>query len=142
MSAPAVDAFARAVAADPRLRALDALVDALCTLVRSGDVMCSGCVWEEIVKPLASDAIGWERGYRPEHADDAPRTLASRMMTFSQLQASVDARKPQPATSETEKWLRTSDAWDAVTDMWIRRLQVADPANGHGIARGRPKDAT
>jgi hypothetical protein len=41
-----------------------------------------------------------------------------------------------PAETETEKWLRSSEAWDAVTRPLLARLYEADPANGCGIRRG------
>lgn len=37
---------------------------------------------------------------------------------------------------ETEPWLRTSEAFDVVTDRWLAMLDDADPGNGHGMGRG------
>ena len=37
-----------------------------------------------------------------------------------------DDYQPEPAT-ETERWLRTAEAWNAVTDVWVARLEQADP---------------
>lgn len=96
------DLYARALDAEPHLRAAECLVDLLCTLVRPDDRMCAGCVWEQILKPLVVPLVGWGRreGY------------------------------------ESEPWLRTSEAFDVVTDRWLARLDEADPANGHGMGRG------
>ena len=43
-------------------------------------------------------------------------------------------------TTDTEKWLRTSEAWDAFTRPLLARLWDADPGNGHGIGRGEVPD--
>ncbi len=48
------DLYERALAAEPRLRALDLAVRTMAALVRpGGDMMCPGCVWEQVIKPLA-----------------------------------------------------------------------------------------
>jgi hypothetical protein len=95
--------YDRALEAEPGLRALDALVDALCALVRPSDALCHGCVWERIVKPLALPLVGW-------------------------------ARRNGSATDDSDRWLRSSEAYDTITNVWLARLQQADPANGHGIS--------
>jgi hypothetical protein len=126
--------YDRALAAEPQLRAIERVVDTLCELVRPSDHLCNGCVWEGIVKPLASPWVGWEREYVPGEADDpVPGELMGRW-TMADLRGDDDPLRP-PATTETEKWLRTSPAFDAVTDVWLDRLRAADPANGHGIGR-------
>lgn len=100
-TATTADQFERALTAEPTLRAIDRLVDTLCALVRPTDILCYGCVWEQIVKPLTVPLVGWCR--------------------------------PGRATTDTEKWMRTSEAFDVVTDKWIDRLEKADPGNGHGL---------
>jgi hypothetical protein len=37
------------------------------------------------------------------------------------------------AKTEAEKWLRTSEAFDVVTDRWLAQLDRVDPALGHGF---------
>lgn len=124
--------YRRALVAEPRLRAVVALVDALCTLVRPTDRLCSGCVWETIVKPLTTPWIGWERGYVPEQAQDAPRGWSP--VCLADLLAEQDERATT-ATTATERWLRTSEAWEAFTDVLLSRLDAADTGNGHGCGR-------
>ncbi len=57
--------------------------------------LCDRCAWSGIVKPLVSPPIGHERGY------------------------------PTAEARDTERWLRTPEAWDAVTSVWLERLQAA-----------------
>lgn len=133
-------AYDRALAAEPRLRAIVTTVDALIELVRPGDTMCSGCVWDAIVKPLAIPLIGWERGYPPDTAKDPSPDGGWRMLSGGDLMAEYEEAQQRlaPATTDTEKWLRTSEAWDAFTGALIDRLHTADPGNGHGICKERP----
>lgn len=128
----------RATRAEPRLQAVVNIVTALTALVRPTDTMCGGCVWDEIVKPLALPLIGWERGYPPKAAPD-PGTLAWLFTGGGDwAKECAEAEKARtPATTDTEKWLRTSEAWDSVCGELIRRLNDADPANGHGIHHNR-----
>lgn len=126
--------YRRALAAEPCLRAVVATVDALCDFVRRGDTMCAGCVWERIVKPLTSPWIGWERGYPAEQADDPAERPLYRVVRASDLER---RERRLPAETETEAWLRTSEAYDAFTDELLRRLDAADPGTGHGIHRRR-----
>ncbi|MFD8948540.1 hypothetical protein ACFV0B_06765 [Streptomyces xanthophaeus] len=128
----------RATRAEPRLQAVVNIVTALTALVRPTDTMCGGCVWDEIVKPLALPLIGWERGYPPKVAPD-PGTATWLLITGGDWAKKwEEAEKTRtPATTDTEKWLRTSEAWDSVCGELIRRLNDADPANGHGIHHNR-----
>lgn len=124
--------YERALAAEPRLRAVVTVVDALTELVRPTDRMCSGCVWEKIVKPMVLPLIGWGRGHLPHQAKDPdPRPPGLYLIRASEI--------PWPertgADTETEKWLRSVGAWDAFTSTLLVRLDRADPANGHGIGR-------
>lgn len=119
-----------ALAAEPRLQAIERLVDALCALVRPADTMCFGCVWESIIKPLTVPLVGWERGYPPEQAHD-PGTKP----LYADIASILDRPDDRPdSETETEAWLRTAEAWDAVTDRWLSRLEKADPGNGCGVA--------
>ncbi|MFD6973554.1 hypothetical protein [Streptomyces sp. NPDC059949] len=129
----------RATRAEPRLQAVINIVTALTALVRPTDTMCGGCVWDEIIKPLALPLIGWERGYQPAEAEDPDPDRMWRLINASDWAAGwQDAEKARtPATTDTEKWLRTSEAWDSVCGELIRRLNDADPANGHGVHHNR-----
>lgn len=132
------DEYERALAAEPGLRAIVTAVDALCALVRPSDTLCHGCVWDAIVKPLATPLIGWERGYPPKTAKDPSPDRGWRITSGADLMAEwKEAEKHRiPATTDTEKWLRTSEAWDAFTTVLLDRLETADPGNGHGICDG------
>ncbi len=136
--------YQRALDAEPRLRRVVALADALCALVRRTDRMCYGCVWDGIVKPLASPLIGWGRGYSPKAASDPEPVVNGarqfRPVSLTELLKEEGARVP--ATTDTEKWLRTSEAWDAFTGVILPRLKRADPDHGHGIGRKEGRDGT
>lgn len=127
------DLYERALAADPKLRALDLAVRTMASLVRPGDMMCPGCVWEHIVKPLAVPLIGWERGLPIESAKD-PGDSWEVVNLADALDALDEARERRtPADTETERWLRTDQAYDVVTDTWLRLIEAAGQADGHGI---------
>lgn len=128
------DLYEKALAAEPKLRALDLAVRTMAALVRPGDRMCSGCAWSRIVKPLARPLIGNERGTVPTNAKD--RRRGDDGWSMSVIPASL-LKGPDmtPADTATERWLRSMEAWDAVTGTWLRLLQAADPTNGHGIGR-------
>ncbi|MEU0428519.1 hypothetical protein ABZ235_33945 [Streptomyces canus] len=133
--------YERAMNADPQLRALADLVTALCQFVRPADTMCGGCAWDSLVKPLATPLIGWQRGYPPETARDPEPNRPWRLIIGRDLTTEWEAAKRdrKPATTDTEAWLRTSEAWDGYCGELIQRLNDADPAHGHGICRyGRP----
>jgi hypothetical protein len=137
---PPVDrdaAFRRALAAEPQLRTINRVVNTLVALAptsSSGRPFCHGCAWVFIVKPLAAPWIGWERGYPADQATDPDPDGPA----WSVVRASGITIPPKSEpTSDTEKWLRTSEAWDAVTDTWIGRLVAADPGNGHGLLIGK-----
>lgn len=120
-----------ALRADRRLRAIDAAVRTLVALApseRSGRPLCSGCVWEQIVKPLTTPALGNLRGL--PHVD----ARESSGWEAIDLSAAIDDldRLPPP-TGPTEEWLRSMHAYDLVTDVWLDLLYAADPANGHGL---------
>lgn len=133
------DAYDRALTAEPRLRAIATTVDALAQLARPGDTLCAGCVWDSIVKPLTNPLIGWERGYPADTAKDPSPDGGWRLVTGAELMADYERAQKQrtPATTDTEKWMRTSAAWDAFNDEMLRRLNAADPGNGHGICKER-----
>src|SRR5262245_55227459 len=66
------EGYERALRAEPHLRVVVAVVDALCTLVRPTDRLCYGCTWDDIVKPLVMPLLGWGRGRVPEEVPDGP----------------------------------------------------------------------
>ncbi|MFE6194126.1 hypothetical protein [Streptomyces sp. NPDC057838] len=131
--------YERALNADRQLRALADLATAVCEFIRPADTMCGGCAWDTLVKPLATPLIGWERGYPPESAPDPETQGGWKIVSGSDWLAVIEAAEKDrtPAATETEKWLRTSEAWDAYCGELIRRLNAADPANGHGVHRHR-----
>lgn len=130
--------LARACAADPAIRALDQAVSAMCSAARATyGPSCSACVWQRILKPLAVSLVGWDRGYPLRSArDPRPPGVSLPFVNMSELMAGEDERKSRrtPPAGDTEQWLRTQEAWDAVTGSWLERLHEADPARGHGIA--------
>jgi hypothetical protein len=69
------EAYERALAAEPQLRAIEAMVDALVALAPNDQPYCTACIWETILKPLVSPWVGWERGDVPEQAKDEPPGL-------------------------------------------------------------------
>lgn len=127
----------RACAVDRRIRALDQAVTGLCAAAELADgPACAACVWERVVKPLALPLVGWERGLPPLAVKDPrPPGAPLHVMGIGALLEEMDEQKSRrtPASSETERWLRSQEAWDAVTGAWLARLHEADPAAGHGI---------
>lgn len=130
-------AYTRALHAEPRLEPVVRVVDALVALVRPTDTLCYACTWETIISPLVYPWIGWARGDLPETAPDTPRDTWAPIDLTSYLDG--EDRKV-PADTDTERWLRTSDAFDAFTRALIDRLYAADPAHGHGIGAGHHAD--
>lgn len=86
-----------------QLRALEFIVKSFVELAPKNGVMCSGCIWDNAIKPLALDSVGWER--IPHDGESQNDHL----------------------------WLKMSEVWDAVTGKWLAMLERADPGNGHGI---------
>ncbi|MCQ4193865.1 hypothetical protein [Streptomyces parvulus] len=134
MTAPAVTAYERALSAEPELRAAVAVVDALTALVRPTDRLCASCVWDAVLKPVVSPLIGWERGCVPETAPD-PRPEGAAPVFLTRAELMADRPDRVPATTETEAWLRSTEAWDGFTGPLIARLEAADPGNGHGVGQ-------
>jgi len=99
------EGYARALKAEHALHGLERLVAALGSLVRPEDRLCYGCAWDMIVKPLLSPLVGWGR------------------------------ERLSWTCPEDEEWMRSSDAYNAVMHILVRKLYVIDPANGCGIGR-------
>ena len=93
--------------AEPRLLRLERL--ALWAAANAGETFCANGVWYEFLKPQLVELVGWSRGRLPECAPDGPRPL------FVNL---VDLRPAErvPATTEAERLLRSSDAFDLAYD--------------------------
>ncbi len=115
-------AYDRALAADLQLCAVERLVDQLCEQAQPGDYERYGLVWEWIVKALVSPLVGWERGLIPRQAGDEPR---QRFVSMTEFVALADPEHFTTPTSETEVWMRGSEAFDAVMVELQRRLAEA-----------------
>ncbi len=144
LTTTSADDYARALDAEPNLRAVDRLVTALCAFVRPSDVMCSDCLYGRTVDPLVTPLVGWERGAGVRVArDPEPDAPRLRVFTIAELDARVMPRGSRPpATTDTERWMRTADAYDAVRDTLLARLWDADPGNGHGVGRATRRQTT
>jgi hypothetical protein len=128
--------YGRALAYEPALQAAVAVINALSALRRPSDRLCADCVWEDILKPIVTPLIGWERGYHPEPAAD-PRP-GGELIEFLTMDGLPDPPRT-PATTETERWMRSTEAWDGFTSALLERLSAIDPGNGHGIGRSAVK---
>jgi hypothetical protein len=62
--------------------------------------------------------------------------LGHALIARAEAAEEADPRRKARRT-DTERWLRSSEAFDAFTDVLLCRLSEADPANGHGIGRVR-----
>ncbi len=130
MTVTTLDPVRRAVAADHQIRALDRtirLIAALAPSPDSGIEMCHGCLWSGIVKPLAQLLLGPDRGIVDEAEDNA------HIGRFVDIAAFLNEPDRPPASTETERWLRSDEAYHALTNEWLRLLHAADPANGCGL---------
>ncbi|MHA7264101.1 hypothetical protein ACX80W_12960 [Arthrobacter sp. TMN-37] len=124
--------YCRALEAEPALRVLEQVVGSICN-----DGLASNEAWLNLVTPLITPYLGMSRGHGVKNADNvsrADRTTGEELMDLladledlsSQSKAKEKMHKYRlPATNSTEEWLRTSEAWDAVTQVWIRRMQDA-----------------
>ncbi|MHA7218620.1 hypothetical protein ACX80L_06970 [Arthrobacter sp. MDT1-48-3] len=126
-----------ALEADPTLRALDQIVGMICEM----GLPCSTS-WSDLVKPLTTPHLGVMRGCGVENADNPSRPdqiteeIQAHLLAYLGNKENVAATAERmnkyrlPATNGTEEWLRTSEAWDAMARVWIRRMQDAAPADG------------
>ena len=123
-------AYNRAVTAEPDLRAVEKVIRAIATLN-----VTPGTAYDSLIRPLTSPLVGWERGthhHAIDPADDPRIDSATGVRRVTMIRATdipVHVRtSSEPATDE-EKWLRTPEAYDAVTDVWLDYLSaVEDPS--------------
>ncbi|QGU05123.1 hypothetical protein [Corynebacterium comes] len=116
--------YTRAVKADHRLQALE-------TTVKFMVGQCYGCAWSEVIKPLAESLVGFSRNIpvqAKEYSDDI-FDFASHVVTGEEI---MRREFPEAVEAEngTEEWLRTMEAYDAVTAVWLKFLEDADAAEG------------
>lgn len=88
------------------------------------------------MKPLTIPFIGNMRGIGTEPSPNPTQPdlnqaeriehLVASMTDLSEHAAGLEKYR-LPATTATEEWMRTSEAWDAVTTVWIHKMQEADP---------------
>lgn len=140
MTVTTLDPVRRAIIADHHIRALDRAIRTIAALAPNPDAevhdpdagipLCHGCLWSGVVKPLAKLLLGPARGELAEAADraDIPKPV--------DLAALFDEPERPEAATETERWLRSGEAYDQVTDVWLALLRDADPANGCGLPEG------
>lgn len=128
-TATRAELFAFALAVEPQLQAVDRMVRAFVALAPADKTMCAACIWSDILKPAAWPWIGWGRVEIPQNAAE-PEPVRS--WTLSEFLDLPDVPRT-PAGTEVEKWLRTEQAWNLVTDVWLELLDNADPGNGHGV---------
>ncbi|MEV8112325.1 hypothetical protein [Pseudarthrobacter oxydans] len=119
-----------ALEAEPALAAVEAVVDLICD-----KGLPSQKAWSSIVKPLALPFIGNMRGIGADSATNPRRPdlnptermehLIGSMTDLGEHVAKLEKYR-LPATTATEEWMRTSEAWDAVTTVWIQKMKKAD----------------
>jgi len=118
VSAATRAAYERALTAEPQLEAVVKVVDAL--LLIDDDKSDELDHWG-IIKPLIVPWLGYQRGTVPLNAPDAPTSSTPKVKSVGEL-ARTNLPRPVPATTETEKWLRSEEAYDAFTDVLLARL--------------------
>ena len=124
VSATTQAAYERALTAEPQLEAVVRVVDALLLIDdEKGDELD---YWS-IIKPLIVPWLGHQRGTVPVNAPDEPTSATLKVKSAGEL-ARTNWPRPVPATTETEKWLRSEEAYDAFTDVLLARLGY--PTNG------------
>lgn len=121
-----------ALEADPTLQVIEQVVSWIC----EKGLPCSKS-WSNLVKPLITPHLGVMRGYGVENASNPSRPdltseeMQAHLLAYlgNQENMATTAERMKkyrlPATNGTEEWLRTSEAWDAVTQVWIRKMQDA-----------------
>lgn len=118
VSAETQAVYDRALAAEPQLEAVVGVVDALLLI---DDKKADELDLWGIIKPLIVPWLGYGRGAVPVNAQDESGSTDPTYRSFGEL-AETELPQSVPATTETEKWLRSADAYDAFTDVLLARL--------------------
>ena len=105
--------------------------------IRRGDTFCYACYWDGVLKRLLFPLVGHGRQFMPDQAAD-PDPNAAPSYEIVRL-ADFELPKVLAAETDTERWMRTSEAWNAVSDYLLAIVYVADPGNGHGFERASRK---
>lgn len=118
-----------AMEAEPRLKAIESVVRML--LVHSWP---PDRAWSLVVRPLAEPFVGRLRGIGisgaenplpPDLSESERRQIRKKILDNLDGETELLITCRVPALTVTEEWLRTSDAWDAVTSVWRSSLQEA-----------------
>jgi hypothetical protein len=122
-------------AAEPRLDALETMARMLAGHARRGRrPLCQACTGSDVIDPLLESIVGWGRGLVPESASMPRNDLP--MIDFRT--ASIDLPARIEPTTEIERFLRTSRAWDMAQLVLLDILYRADP--GTGCSTGAASD--
>lgn len=118
------DSYRRALAADHRLQALELVALALVG-------QCAGCSWEQVLKPLLEPLAGFGRNVPKQAEDPTPVDPEDPwgiddIVSGAEIAAMVFPEAPEAETT-TEAWLRTSEAYDAVSSVWLNYLEQSAP---------------
>ncbi|MEJ2814002.1 hypothetical protein WBN73_20940 [Paenarthrobacter sp. CCNWLY172] len=122
------ECYERALAAEPALRAVVRVVDALLLIDAEKS---EGLDHWMIIKPLIQPWIGYGRGHVPSEASDVVGPPKPRAYGFKEFLEEAKKQQRVPATTAAEKWMRTEEAWDAFTNVLLTRL-------GYGGYAGLP----
>ena len=127
MSAAAADITWEVLAeVEPSLRRLERL--SLWIAAHAPADFCANGVWHDFLKPQLVPLVGWSRGRIPTCAVDGPREVFLDWSTFWERPGSI------PATTNAEKMLRTSAAYDIAYDYLYGLLP--DCRHGEGTRCG------
>lgn len=108
--------FRYAMSAEPDLQPLTKVCELYRVLDSTGQIPESFDVWLGLIKPWASRLVGWERGAIFSADDVDPSKILAEISGDKLIDwlEKVD-RYTEPETY-TELWLRSSQAFDVVTD--------------------------
>ncbi|MBS2990084.1 hypothetical protein AC1659_12465 [Rhodococcus erythropolis] len=108
----------RALDADPRLEQLDGLVWHVVAAAVQAGVTDGNAAWA-LLKVAAASLVGYGRG---------SVTLADEVPTIWLLDAAhlEHRHRTVEGDTDTERWMRTEVAWDAITGPWLHWLDCAE----------------
>jgi len=111
---------------EPRLAALDRIVEIACANIRDDDPhWCANVFWAQTVKPLMDGLVGWHRGRAVDNAPD-PDVAADGVHQWTGvdvLLSIVDTERwTRPAETHAEEALRSSAAYELVLNRLYERL--------------------